>query len=121
MRKEDWKTSIERACRDAGTYKPYFDSVIDTLAQVMEIRDITHDQWVAEGSEPTVIHVNKAGEPNSTKNPLLTLENDLNTQALAYWRDLGLSPAGLKKLKADVIATEEKSSLEDILKEITDG
>lgn len=120
MNKYDWKDKIENSCKEAGTYKPYFDSIIDTLAQILEIRDITHDRWVEEGSEPTVIHVNKAGEANSTKNPLLTLENDLNAQALAYWRDLGLSPGGLKKLKADVVVTTE-ASFEDILKDIADG
>ena len=120
MVKQKWKEKIEQACKDAGTYQPYFDSVIDTLAQIMEIRDITHDKWVEEGSEPTVIHVNKAGEANSTKNPLLTLENDLNTQALAHWRDLGLSPSGLRKLKADVVVTNE-SSFEDLLNSIENG
>lgn len=120
MNKYEWKEKIVNACTDAGTYKDYFDSIIDTLAQILEIRDITHEKWVEEGSEPTVIHVNKAGEANSTKNPLLTLENDLNGQALAYWRDLGLSPGGLKKLKADVIVTAE-SSFEDMLKDIANG
>lgn len=120
MNKYDWKDKIEGACREAGTYKTYFDSIIDTLAQILEIRDITHDKWVEEGSEPTVIHVNKAGEPNTAKNPLLTLENDLNGQALAYWRELGLSPGGLKKLKADVIVSTE-SSFEDLLNDIKDG
>lgn len=120
MEKKKWKEKIVDACKEAGTYQSYFDSVIDTLAQIMEIRDITHEKWVEEGSEPTIIHVNKAGEANSTKNPLLTLENDLNTQALAHWKELGLSPGGLRKLKADVVVANE-SSFEDLLNSIADG
>ena len=120
MVKERWKVKIEQACRDAGTYKDYFDSMIDTLAQILETRDLTHEVWVEEGCKPVVTHTNKGGNANITKNPLVTLENDLNTQALAYWRDLGLSPSGLKKLKADIMS-ENKTSFEDLLSDIKDG
>lgn len=120
MTKDKWKVKIEQACQDAGTYKDYFDSMIDTLAQILETRDITHEQFVNEGCQPVVVHTNKANQPNITKNPLVTLENDLNAQALAYWRDLGLSPSGLRKLKADVLV-ENKASFEDILSSINDG
>ena len=120
MKKEKWKEKIILECDRAGTYKEYFDSVIDTLAQILEIRDITHEKWVEEGCEPTVIHVNKAGEPNSTKNPLLTLENDLNSQALAYWNSLGLTPSGFKKIKNDMAVVSE-TSLEELLNTIESG
>lgn len=120
MEKEKWKVRITDACQEAGTYKDYFESMIDTLAQILETRDITHDRWVAEGCEPVVVHTNKANQPNITKNPLVTLEADLNTQALAYWRDLGLSPSGLRKLKADVLV-ENTASFEDLLSSINDG
>lgn len=120
MNKKEWKEKIEQACNDAGTYQDYFDSVIDSLAQIMEYRDITHKKWVEEGCEPIIIHTNKAGEPNPTKNPLLTLLNDLHTQSLAYWRDLGLSPSGLKKLKADIVVSND-STFEDLLNKLDNG
>jgi hypothetical protein len=41
---------------------------------------------------------------------------DLNTQALAYWRDLGLTPAGLKKLnEAALKPAVKKTALEEAL------
>lgn len=121
MNKTKWQKIIKQNCESVGTYKPHFDSVIDTLSQILETRDTVHDQWVKEGCQATVIHVNKKGEPNPAKNPLLTLEIDLNSQALAFWRDLGLSPAGLRKLKADVIVADEKSGFEQLLAAIGDG
>lgn len=120
MKKKEWKEKIEKACNDAGTYQDYFDSIIDTLAQIMETRDIVHIKWLEEGSLPTIIHTNKAGESNPTKNPLLTLENELHSQALAHWKELGLSPAGLRKLKADALEQNE-TSFETLLNSIENG
>ena len=111
MKKAEWIKLITTACEDAGTYKPYFDSVIDTLGQILEVRDITYKQWVDEGSEPVIIHVNKAGEANPTKNPLLTMTNDLNTQALQYWKECGLTPSGLKRINESAITNDKKESL----------
>ena len=118
MIKSEWKELITNASQEAGTYKPYFDSIIDTLGQILEVRDLTYKQWQDEGSEPVIIHTNKAGEPNPTKNPLLTMVNDLNTQALAYWRDLGLTPSGLKKINESAIKNSEikESALETLLR-----
>lgn len=116
---KEWKEIITSNCKSIGTYQDHFIPVIDTLAQILENRDITHKQWVLEGSEPVVIHVNKAGEPNPVKNPLLVLENDMNSLALSYWRDLGLTPSGLRKLNADVVIKEEKGGFEELLSKLS--
>lgn len=122
MEKKDWIRKINAACRKAGTYQPQFKYVIDTLAQIMEDRDKVHEQYVATGSRPTIIHTNKAKEQNIVKNPMLVMELDLNAQALAYWRDLGLTPAGLKKLNADVVKDKTAGDgLEKLLAGLGDG
>ena len=51
------------------------------------------------------------------KNPALVLWDDLNKSALAYWRDLGLTPAGLKKLNDDALK-EKQAGFSDLLKDI---
>jgi hypothetical protein len=54
---------------------------------------------------------------NIKKNPRLIVWQDLNTQALAYWRDMGLTPAGLKKLNdAALKAAKKGTPLEEALK-----
>lgn len=121
MNKAEWKERIISACNDAGTYQTYYEDVIDTLSSIMETRDKAHEQYVEEGSHPTIIHTNKAKERNIVKNPILTMELELNAQALAYWRDLGLTPSGLKKLNADVVKDKKSGSFEKLLERITDG
>lgn len=116
MDKKEWTRKINSACKKAGTYQPQFKYVIETLAQIMEDRDKVHDQYVSTGSHPTIIHTNKAKEQNVVKNPMLVMEMDLNAQALAYWRDLGLTPAGLKKLNAEVVKDKKaEGGLEQLL------
>lgn len=114
MNKEDWKAKIETECRAAGTYRDFFDSVIDTLAGIMETRDNAQEKFDESGGDTVITYTNKGGVTNTVKNPALMVLMDCNTQALSYWRDLGLTPAGYKKLNADVVR-EETSTFDDIL------
>ena len=116
MNKSQWKKRIKKACEDAGTYQPFFDSVIDTLAGIMEMRDNAEERFLALGGNTVVKHTNKGGSTNIVKNPALVVLMDCNAQALAYWRDLGLTPAGLKKLNAEVVKDKQAGgNLEKIL------
>ena len=116
MDRKEWTRKINAACKKAGTYQPQFRYVIETLAQIMEDRDKVHEQYVTSGANPTIIHTNKAKEKNIVKNPMLVMEMELNAQALAYWRDLGLTPAGLRKLNAEVVKDNQGGgNLEQIL------
>jgi len=45
------------------------------------------------------------------KNPLLILWDDLNKSALAYWRELGLTPSSFRKMTGGVKEKEEKGGL----------
>lgn len=118
MDRKEWKKRIEEACKDANTYKPYFDSVIDTLAIIMEARDSAQAEFEADGCLATVEYTNKAGATNVVKNPALKVVDDLNKTALAYWRDLGLTPAGLKRLGESSLTVQKGSTFEEVLAEI---
>ena len=52
------------------------------------------------------------------KNPALKVVDDLNKTALAYWRDLGLTPAGLKRLGESTLTVQKGSTFEEVLAEI---
>ena len=120
MKKSTWKNKIKKDCETAGTYKPFFDSVIDTLAGILEKRDEALEIYEKSGGSPIIKHTNKAGASNLEQNPALRLVNDLNRDALAYWRDLGLTPAGLKKLndKALDLKVTNKKSFSDVLESL---
>ena len=119
MNRNKWQTKIKKACKDAGTYKPYFDSVIETLAGLLEMRDNAQEQFEKSGGETVVEHTNKGGSTNRVKNPALVVLMDCNAQALNYWKELGLTPAGLKKINEAALANGKKeSALEKVLREI---
>lgn len=119
MNKEEWKKRIIESCEAAGTYRPFFDSVIDTLAGIMESRDNAEEKFTASGKQTVVKHTNKGGATNIVKNPALVVIMDCNSQALAYWRDLGLTPAGLKRLNESAMkAPENKATFSSVLESL---
>ncbi len=118
MDRTEWKKRIKQACEEAGTYRPCFDSVIDTLSGIMEIRDDAERQFIASGGETVVEHTNKAGATNVAKNPALMLVDEMNKTALSYWRDLGLTPAGLKRIGEQVVTVQKGKTFEEVLAEI---
>lgn len=118
MKKKTWKTRIKAACKDAGTYKPFFDSVIDTLAGIMEMRDNALEKFEQSGGNTIVKHTNKGGSTNIVKNPALVVIMDCNAQALAYWRDLGLTPAGLKRIDESGMKKPKGNALAEALRSI---
>lgn len=117
MKKGAWKNKIKKACIEAGTYRPCFDAVIATLAETMAMRDDALDKFYSSGGQTVVMHTNKGGATNIVKNPALVVVDDLNKTALAYWRDLGLTPAGLKRIGESVV-TVKQGSFEDVLSSI---
>lgn len=118
MTKDEWVKRIGQASRDAGTYRPYFDSIIETLAETMEMRDNAKEKFEQSGGQTVVMHVNKGGNSNIVKNPALVVVDDLNKTALAYWRDLGLTPAGLKRIDEDAM---KKKTVDNTLAEALKG
>lgn len=118
MNKKEWKKRIEKASKDAGTYRPFFDAVIETLADIMAMRDNAQEKFDASGGQTIVKHTNKAGATNIVKNPALVVLMECNTQALSYWRDLGLTPSGLKKLNSEALADNSGGTFAELLAKI---
>ena len=117
----EWKKRITRDVKAAGTYQKYFGSVIDTLSAILARRDDAEALFVASGGNILVKHTNKGGATNIEQNPALRLINDLNRDALAYWRDLGLTPAGYKRLNLEAAQTKSNDGFEKILSQLITG
>lgn len=118
MKKAAWKKRLIESCKMAGTYRPAFDDVIDTLAWILETRDDAIEAYEDSGKVPTVEHVNRSGISNTEQNPALRLINDLNRDALSYWKELGLTAAGLKKIDENAMKQKKQSSLAKVLSEL---
>lgn len=106
MNRSDWESRIRDAAKQAKTYKDFFEPIIETLADMMEKRDSVQEAYerLDDGAE------------QDQKNRLIRMLNGINDKALAYWRDLGLTPAGLKRLNEAALAPKkEGSALEEAL------
>ena len=116
MTMEEWTERIKGCMVAAETYREFFDDVIATLAGILEKRDKAQLLFEKSKGDVLVKHTNKAGATNIEQNPVLRLINDLNRDALAYWRDLGLTPAGLKRIDEQAMKKRKKNALEEALK-----
>jgi hypothetical protein len=117
MKARFWKNRIVKSLRQVNIDPGQYQAVIDTLSDILEQRDAIYKQYVDEGSVPIIEYTNKGGATNTVKNPLLVTWADLNTQSLAYWKELGLTPASYKKMTGGKPA-EKKSALVDALQSL---
>ena len=108
--------------KKAGTYQQHFSPVVAALAEILEQRDRAYDEFIETGAKVVVDKVSDRGSVNKAKNPLLQTWNELNTTALAYWRELGLTPAGLKRINETAMQKKENgSALETALIRLSNG
>lgn len=116
MTSKAWKNRIAASLKQISVDPKQYQAVIDTLADILEQRDACLERYVSDGAVPVMEYTNKGGATNTVKNPLLILWTDLNAQALAYWRELGLTPSAYKKMTGGKPAEEKGSALVDALK-----
>lgn len=110
MTASQWRTKIKAQCIEMKTYQQSFNSAIDTLAKTLEQRDAAQKQFKDEGSQLIFERVSDRGAVNPSINPLVQLIDKLNVTALAYWKELGLTPASFKKMSGSTAPAEEKKS-----------
>lgn len=118
MKAAAWKRKILENCGQVGTFREAFLPAIDALAKILEQRDAVYQDYIKSGGEPVIWKTSDRGAEQLVKNPRLQLWTDLNAQALAYWRDLGLTPAGLKRIDEQAMKKRKKSALAEALKDL---
>lgn len=118
MKASAWVRKIKEQCQLVGTYKTAFDPVIKALAEILEQRDNAYNDFLESGGEFCITKVSDRGAQNIGKNPRLQVWGDLTAQALSYWRDLGLTPAGLRKIDEQSMKPKKSSVLAEALKEL---
>lgn len=118
MTKKTWEKKIRKWCVDAGTYKPFFAGAITTLAGILARRDKALEAFEESGGEFVVEHTNKGGGVNMEKNPAYAVVRECEQDALAYWRDLGLTPAGLRKINETAMKKVKLDPLAEALRDL---
>jgi hypothetical protein len=108
--KVDWKQRLKKQTQEIGTYRPAFDVSIEILADILTQRDRAKEQWIAEGSLPTVELTNKA----TATHPALKLVMDCEAAALPYLKEMGLTASGYKRIKGDSNEPPKECVLDDL-------
>ena len=117
MTARKWVKLIRDQMETNGIYKESFNPAVNALAEILEQRDEVKKEYDKSAEGPVIEHISDRGSVQKKMNPMLKVWMDLNAQALAYWKDLGLTPAGLKKINDSMAKVEIKeSALEKALK-----
>lgn len=111
MTKKRWKSLILQQMAALHVQNDAYESIVETLSGILEQRDKTFKEFKESGGSSVIEYTNKGGSTNMTKNPLLVLWDDLNKSALAYWRELGMTPASFKKMSSAAMTVQNKSGL----------
>src|SRR5574344_980268 len=107
---EKYKNSIIENMKAVGTYKEEFTDIINSLANIYYDYDDACDKFIKSGSNFMIKHTNKSGATNIVKNPYYLVIEGLRQNILAYSRELGLTPAGLKKINEKELIKNHKVS-----------
>lgn len=118
---EKKKRVIIERMEKLGTYKAQYMSAINRTAELMVELDRLMERYEAEGHEPIVEHTNKAGATNLVESPTRSAIDKVYTQLLAHERELGLTPAAMKKLGETINQGPQKSPLEMALEKLRSG
>lgn len=104
----DYISLIRESCQNAGTYESYFEPVITQLSQILERRRYAYNEFVIGGCKMMTTYTNKGNAENEVPNPLLKIINELDSLALNYWKELGLTPKSLKSLNDSAVSSVSK-------------
>lgn len=120
MKKRSWENRIREYCVNAGTYREYFEPIIETLSLILEHRDKLAKEFKKTKQTSTVVKEkkiknSKAKKTEIKKNPTLVMIDDLNKTALMYWRELGLTPSALRKIDDELLKPKKKNNFFEVL------
>jgi len=110
------KNDIIKKMKALKVYKPEFEHAINGLARALYDMERTIELFDESGGQIIVEHTNKAGATNVVKNPFYLAIETLRQDIIIYSRELGLTPAALKRINDQSMKQEKQSPLEEALR-----
>ena len=110
-----YENEIIRQMDALHVYHEEFGNAVTVLARMLYDYQETLRMFEESGGRVVVKHTNKAGAVNAVKNPYYQTLEGLRISILAYLRELGLTPAGLKKVNDASMRPERSSPLTEAL------
>lgn len=115
-----YKRLIKERMTALKIYKPQYAALIDRTARLYVKLDELETEYDKAGRERFVEYTNKAGATNLVPNPYLKAIQDVYAELLAHERELGLTPAALRKI-GEVSAPPQKSVIELAFEKLRSG
>lgn len=112
---------IKKRLGALALYKPEFEPTIKRLATLYVECDKLDEQYQISGGNPVIVHTNTTGGKNPKKNPILQARDEVYSQLLAHERELGLTPAALKKINESQMKTTQVSGFASALADALRG
>ena len=103
--------SAIKAMTELGVYRKEFKQTIQTYARLKWQHERMFDEFIKNGCETVEEYKNKSGEISMRKTPEYQIMENLRKDILTYENTLGLTPAGLRRLKNAASLSEKISSL----------
>ena len=98
-----------------GTYRSEFEAPIKRYAELRLQFDILNEQWYEEGCRITEEYTNKSGATNQRKTALYLSIETMRKELIDMENIFGLTPKGLKMIKAKGLDKPKGSALEKAL------
>lgn len=106
----NWKKKITDATKQIGTYRSSFNTTIEILADLLEKRDRAQKEFDESGDPMVVELTNKS----LATHPALKLVMECESQALPYLKEMGLTAAGLTRIKGEQKQEIKECKLDDL-------
>ena len=116
MTERQYRNEIVKRMKAIGTYREEFEPTVSRTALLYVQCEKIEKQFEESGGNAVVRHTNKAGATNAVKNPYLSARDEVYTQLLNHERELGLTPAALKKMGMTAIVETRTSTLAEALR-----
>jgi P27 family predicted phage terminase small subunit len=91
--------TIRKSCEALGTYKEEFEPIVLRLAELYERKQAAAEMFLKSGAHVIITQTNKSGAEYMTRNPFLTEIDSVQKMMLELEKELGLTPAALKRIK----------------------
>lgn len=103
--------STVKAMTELQVYRPEFKQTIRAYARLRWQYETMFEKFMENGCETTEEYINKSGVVSVRKTPEYQVMENLRKDILTYENTLGLTPAGLRRLKNSASLSGKKSSI----------
>ena len=106
--------------RVLGTFRKKFEASVRRYAELAIQYEILSDKWYEDGCKITEKYTNKNGATNLRKTALYMAMENLRKELIDMENTFGLTPKGLRQIKAKGLEEKKTSALDAALERMSE-